>query len=460
MSLIGLSSRLRYSSSLFQHLITLVDISAVFAAGYFCVRWYPGHDVIDLSSLSSNYILLQGLTCLTMVGVSSWMYSQWRGGELPAMAGRAALSWIISWGLALVWLVLSKSAEGFSRIWLVSWLVFTIPLLCICRVFAYMALRHLAKNGYSKRTVVLIDDGLIRKRVEDRADHSSWTGYQLVGSISPSKISEIESYVRGFRPDEIWISITLNDAPPIEEILHVLRHATADVRLILDFNNVQLMNHGSSVIMGYPMLDISHSPMRGVNVIVKALLDYVFSFLILLLISPLLLLIAIAIRIESKGSIIFKQQRHGWNGKLITVYKFRSMYTDQVPGNVVVQATKNDPRITKLGAFLRRTSLDELPQFINVLQGRLSVVGPRPHAVSHNELYKELVPRYMLRHKVKPGITGWAQINGYRGETNTIDKMQKRVEYDLHYIENWSLWLDCYIILMTVFKGFLNENAY
>jgi len=200
--------------------------------------------------------------------------------------------------------------------------------------------------------------------------------------------------------------------------------------------------------------------MQGLNVCFKTIFDYVFAVVALVLISPLLLLIALAIKLDSPGPVIFKQKRHGWNGKIIHVYKFRSMKVHQETGLTITQATRNDPRITRIGAFLRRTSLDELPQFFNVLQGRLSVVGPRPHAVAHNEQYKELVPRYMLRHKVKPGITGWAQINGYRGETNTLDKMEKRVEHDLHYIENWSLWLDCYIIFMTIFKGFVNKNAY
>jgi putative colanic acid biosynthesis UDP-glucose lipid carrier transferase len=173
-----------------------------------------------------------------------------------------------------------------------------------------------------------------------------------------------------------------------------------------------------------------------------------------------LLVIAIAVKLTSPGPVIFKQKRHGWNGEEIEVYKFRSMYVhDESKGNIT-QAKKGDSRVTPLGAFLRRSSLDELPQFINVLQGRMSIVGPRPHAVAHNIQYRELIPRYMLRHKVKPGITGWAQINGLRGETDAVSKMEARVQADLYYIENWSLWLDLKIILFTVIKGFFNENAY
>ncbi|SDX51503.1 putative colanic acid biosysnthesis UDP-glucose lipid carrier transferase [Pseudomonas syringae] len=187
--------------------------------------------------------------------------------------------------------------------------------------------------------------------------------------------------------------------------------------------------------------------------------DIVLSSLILLLIALPLLLIAIAIKLTSPGPVLFRQRRYGLDGRSIMVWKFRSMSV-QENGDVVHQATRNDARVTPLGGFLRRTSLDELPQFFNVLYGDMSIVGPRPHAVAHNEQYRKQVSGYMLRHKVKPGITGWAQINGWRGETDTLDKMRMRIEFDLEYIERWSIWLDLKIILLTLFKGFLNKNAF
>jgi putative colanic acid biosynthesis UDP-glucose lipid carrier transferase len=200
--------------------------------------------------------------------------------------------------------------------------------------------------------------------------------------------------------------------------------------------------------------------MDGPARFIKRTEDILIGGLISLLILPVCLGIAIAIKATSPGPVVFKQYRTGINGKKFKVYKFRSMVVHQEHNGDVTQAKKNDARITPIGAFLRRTSLDELPQFFNVLQGRMSLVGPRPHALAHNEYYKDLVESYMQRHKVKPGITGWAQVNGYRGETDTLDKMQKRVEYDLWYIDNWSLWLDLKIIFLTVFKGFINKNAY
>jgi putative colanic acid biosynthesis UDP-glucose lipid carrier transferase len=208
-----------------------------------------------------------------------------------------------------------------------------------------------------------------------------------------------------------------------------------------------------------PVVSIFESPFYGLDGWVKRAEDIILGSMILLLISPLMLVIAFAIKFTSSGPILFRQRRYGLNGAVVQVWKFRSMTVCE-DGEHIPQAKKMDMRITPLGAFLRRTSLDELPQFFNVLQGRMSIVGPRPHAVAHNEQYRKLIRGYMLRHKVKPGITGWAQVNGWRGETETLDKMQKRIECDMEYIQNWSLGLDIKIIILTVFKGFTGKSAF
>jgi putative colanic acid biosynthesis UDP-glucose lipid carrier transferase len=212
-------------------------------------------------------------------------------------------------------------------------------------------------------------------------------------------------------------------------------------------------------INGIPVVAVCETPFYGVNGLLKTVSDYVLASLILLLISPGLLTIALGVKYSSPGPILFKQRRYGLDGRQITVYKFRTM-TVLEDGAEVRQATRDDERITPFGHFLRRTSLDELPQFVNVLQGRMSIVGPRPHAVAHNEQYRELIRAYMVRHKVKPGITGWAQVNGHRGETDTVEKMQARVEYDLEYLRNWSLGLDLRIIMKTIKLVFFDRNAY
>lgn len=456
-------SKVRDSSTLLRQLIACIDILAIFVAGQLCLHWYPNAQHMPAAQddfAVGNYLLLEALASVVMLSLAGRVYRMWRGGELSALLGRAVVSWVGTWALVLVWLVLTKSSADFSRIWLISWFVAALLLLCIGRTVVYFALRHLSSKNISHQTVLLIGESYLSAQISQRAKYSSWTGFDVIGCLRPNNIEEIDRCVERYQPDEIWIGLELTDQATLKGLLHVLRHSTANIRLMPDLYTLEMMNHGTSMVMGYPMLDISHSPMHGLNVILKSIFDFIFATFVLLLIWPVLLAIAIAVKLDSPGPIFFKQKRHGWNGKLINVYKFRSMVVHQEGDHTVTQASRNDRRITKLGAFLRRTSLDELPQFINVLQGRLSVVGPRPHAVAHNEQYKELVPRYMLRHKVKPGITGWAQINGFRGETDTIDKMENRIKYDIHYIENWSLLLDCYIIFMTIFKGFINKNAY
>ncbi|MBE9490370.1 MAG: exopolysaccharide biosynthesis polyprenyl glycosylphosphotransferase, partial [Bacteroidetes bacterium] len=238
------------------------------------------------------------------------------------------------------------------------------------------------------------------------------------------------------------------------------KDSTITIRYVPDIFGFRLLNHSVNEVAGIPVINISSSPMVGINRLLKAIEDRFLALLIIILISPLLVIIALSIRLTTKGPALFKQMRHGWDGKPIKVYKFRTMVVHKEEGGLVTQAKINDTRITKIGAFLRKTSLDELPQFFNVLQGRMSIVGPRPHPISLNENYKDLVDNYMKRHKVKPGITGWAQINGFRGETDTLDKMKKRIEYDLFYIENWSIWFDFKIIIKTILHGFIHKNAY
>ena len=245
----------------------------------------------------------------------------------------------------------------------------------------------------------------------------------------------------------------------ISHILNLCSDTTASVYIIPNFFMYNLINARWQNVGPIQTLSVYDTPFQGGSKVLKRIEDVVFSLIILTLIAIPMFIISLAIKLTSSGPVIFKQNRYGLDGRKITIYKFRSM-TSMDDGEVVKQATKNDIRITPLGAFLRKTSLDELPQFINVLQGKMSIIGPRPHAVAHNEQYRKLVAGYMLRHKVRPGITGLAQVNGFRGETQTVNKMVKRVEYDLDYIHRWTVWLDINIILKTVLNGFLNKNAY
>jgi putative colanic acid biosynthesis UDP-glucose lipid carrier transferase len=272
-------------------------------------------------------------------------------------------------------------------------------------------------------------------------------------------IASTAAFVKAYKVDHIYIALPLAARPRILSLLDDLRDTTASIYFVPDLASFDLIQANMTSIDGIPIVAICESPFVGINRIIKRLSDIVISLLILLFISPLMLLIAIGIKLTSRGPVLFKQRRYGLDGKEIVVYKFRSM-TVMEDDEQVNQATRNDPRVTRFGSFLRKTSLDELPQFINVLQGGMSVVGPRPHAVSHNEMYRSLIKGYMIRHKVKPGITGWAQINGFRGETDTLEKMQARIDYDLDYLRNWSLFLDLLIIFKTISVVIEDKNAY
>lgn len=273
------------------------------------------------------------------------------------------------------------------------------------------------------------------------------------------KLDKLASLVKSNNIQVIYLSLPMASQPRILQVLDELKDTTASIYFVPDMFVTDLIQGQPGSVCGMPVISVCETPFKASNGVIKRLSDVFFSLLILIMIAPLLLVIAAAVKHGSPGPIIFKQRRYGLDGEEILVYKFRSMTVTE-DGGAIVQAQKNDKRITPLGAFLRRSSLDELPQFVNVLQGRMSIVGPRPHAVAHNELYRKLIKGYMVRHKVKPGITGWAQVNGFRGETETLDKMQGRIDFDLDYLRNWSLRLDIHIILKTIRLVINDQKAY
>jgi putative colanic acid biosynthesis UDP-glucose lipid carrier transferase len=294
--------------------------------------------------------------------------------------------------------------------------------------------------------------GYFDDRADDRVDTEA-LGMRL------GNLRQVAPYIREQGVHEVYITLPLGSQPRIVELLEQVQDSTASVFFVPDVFGITIIQGRLQDMNGVPVVGVCETPFTGTNRLVKRMSDLVLASLILVLISPVLLAVAIGVKLSSPGPVIFRQRRNGLDGDEIVVYKFRSMLTRD-DGDVVPQATKDDPRVTPFGAFLRRSSLDELPQFINVLQGRMSIVGPRPHAVAHNEQYRQLIKAYMVRHKVKPGITGWAQIHGHRGETDTIEKMQARVEYDLEYLRNWSLGLDLQIIARTIKLVFFDRHAY
>ncbi len=288
----------------------------------------------------------------------------------------------------------------------------------------------------------------------DQSRLNQATNSQLLG-----RLRELPGFVKENRIQVIYLSLPMASQPRILHVLDELKDTTASIYFVPDMFVTDLIQGRSGTVCSTTVISVCESPFTGSNGIIKRSSDLILSLLILALISPVLLIVAAAIKLDSPGPVIFKQRRYGLDGEEILVYKFRSMRVCE-DGETIRQAHKGDSRITRVGAFLRTNSLDELPQFINVLQGRMSIVGPRPHAVAHNEIYRNLIKGYMIRHKVKPGITGWAQVNGYRGETRTLDKMQARIDHDLDYLRNWSLRLDLHIIFKTILVVFKDQAAY
>ena len=308
--------------------------------------------------------------------------------------------------------------------------------------------KNIGVSVYSDITLL----GFFEDRSQER--RSMQDKYKLLG-----KIDDLADYVKKHRVQFIYLSLPMTSRPRILEILDDLKDTTASIYFVPDMFITDLIQGHSESVCGVGVISVCDTPFRGFNRALKRASDIVLSIFIMLLIFPIMLLIALMVKLSSPGPAIFKQRRYGLDGEQILVYKFRSMAVTE-DGDTIQQAQKNDLRVTRLGAFLRKTSLDELPQFINVLQGRMSIVGPRPHAVAHNEMYRTLIKGYMVRHKVRPGITGWAQVNGLRGETDTLDKMQARIDFDLDYLRNWSLPLDIFIIFKTIRLVFKDSTAY
>ena len=370
-------------------------------------------------------------------------------------------------------LFLIKEGETFSRFVVFMWYGVLMVSLISWRIMYRTARIKLYKEGKNLRKVAIIGLNPTARTLCKEINEYPELGFEFVGYFDDRESERLNGCLADLKGtvndalklaqkgklDSVYICIPLTAEARIARIIHQLSDSTVNVFMVPDFLLSTLMHGNIGSLGSMDTISVFESPISGSQEFYKRAFDLSFSLLVLTLLSPLLLLIAIAIKTTSKGPVLFKQDRYGLDGRPIGVYKFRSMSVME-NSDKVVQATKNDTRITPIGGFLRRTSLDELPQFFNVLLGNMSVVGPRPHAVAHNEEYRQQVDYYMLRHKVKPGITGWAQINGWRGETDTLEKMEKRIEYDLQYIRHWTILWDIKIVFLTVFKGFIDKNAY
>lgn len=408
------------------------------------------------------FFILIGSLLLPAVGELIGLYQPWRGRSLYTMLGMYTVTWLATIGLLSLLLVALQETQSFSRLWMGISALAVLMLGCAMRTCLYSYLRRLRAQGRNLKRVLLIGKqeniALLEKKVVD----TPHAGYVIVGHYidednstffhKMSAFAKANIFQRGF--DEIWLGYPLVQGNRVRHLMRLLAGIPTSIRFFPDLPDIRLLNHRIAQVAGLYSLELNYTPLSGPMRFIKALEDRLLGLILFVVFSPVMIIIAIAIRWKMGGPVLFKQERHGLDGKRFRIYKFRTMHLHI--SEKTHQAKAGDERITPLGHFLRRTSLDELPQLYNVLQGRMSLVGPRPHAMDHNDHYKDHIDIYMQRHRVKPGMTGWAQVNGLRGITDDVKLMEKRVEYDLYYIERWSLGFDLKILIMTLTRGFIN----
>lgn len=432
---------------------------------------------INSSRVEEMYIItgLLGGLAITIIAEINGTYSDWRGRSIFASFRKIVSSWILSW-LILVGLafVLKISAQFSREVWLL-WFVITPTILMLYRILFRAALSLLRSQDIGRRNILIIGAGYIGGQLATNFSQHTWMGFNVVGFVDDDvskhgtshanhpvlgDIDKTLEYAAKMDVSEVFVCLPKHAERRVKDIFNSLSDASLIVKYVPDLFSFNLMHSHIEIYQGIPVISVYDTPLSSsTNQFIKRTTDLILSLTALIVFSPIMVVTAIAVKLSSPGPIFFKQVRHGISGKEIKVYKFRSMITQDNDAEVK-QVSRNDLRVTKIGKFIRKTSVDELPQLFNVIKGDMSMVGPRPHAQAHNEEYRKQIPSYMLRHIAKPGITGYAQVLGYRGETDTLQKMQKRVDADLFYLSNWTIWFDIKILIQTIFVGFVNKNAY
>jgi len=416
-----------------------------------------------------EYALALGLGTLLLANLAAMarVYEHRRIDRLATQVPRITAAWAATLLVMLAIGYLTKSSDTFSRLWAVLWASGAWAGLVTARLVVAGILGRRRREGRLARRVAVLGAGPAAQRIAERLalrpeearlagvfDDAPPRGAAVDGDVARL----VEALCAG-RVDSVLIAYGRDRDQAIPRVLARLAGVSAEVRLHIDLPDLDIPSRGFATIAGLTTMTVFERPLSGWNLVAKQVEDKVLALVLLVALAPVMAAIALLIRLEGPGPVLFRQKRSGFNNERFTVYKFRTMALDATCDDVV-QARRNDPRVTRIGAWLRRTSLDELPQLANVLRGEMSLVGPRPHAVAHNEHFAHLIDGFLARHRVKPGMTGWAQVHGLRGETETIDKMRRRLEFDLHYIENWSLLLDLRILVLTLFFGFTSRNAY
>jgi putative colanic acid biosynthesis UDP-glucose lipid carrier transferase len=455
--------------------IAMVALGALIAAAVHNGQWVW---LDDMQSVSLAFDCLLVVVFFPALGI----YQSWRGKPLMDLLFRVSGAWVMVETTGVLISFSLHRSDLLSRLWLLYWAAATIVLLIVTKALVYSVLKGLRREGFNHKAVAIVGGAPYGKflieqmRSRPEAGFSPLVVYDEDGPVDPYQDPEAAQAVEGVPVErdfaamiqlvrdrairELWLALPISKEKTIHRFVMELRNDFVNIRFIPDVRSLTLFSQPMVDLLGVPAINLAASPITDLRVLPKRVFDRLFAFGALTALAPLMLVIAVMVKLSSPGPVFFRQKRKGIDGNQFEIYKFRSMKVHAEVAGKVTQATRRDPRITAVGAFLRRTSLDELPQFINVLRGEMSVVGPRPHALEHDDIYKDLVKGYMHRYRIKPGITGWAQINGYRGETDRIEKMMGRVKLDLYYMQNWTFWLDIKIVVLTLWKGFVGSNAY
>jgi len=424
-------------------------------------------------------VLLLGIGSGLLFSVLSHLYGaydNWRGRSIAEGLTIVLKAWTVTLILVVLCMFMLKVSHTFSRVLVLSWSVSGLFMFMFERYLLRVFLKYLYSRGVNIRQVAIVGSGRSARHLEQVFTEHPQLGYKLVGYYDDfdgengsggmqaerlGGIGDIVATAPARTIHELFITLPLAEDEPVAGMLEALTNTTLVVKYVPDLFVTECLHATWSTIKGMPVISIFDTPMSSnMTRAMKRAEDLILTTLILLFIWPVMLLIAIGVKLSSPGPVFYRQTRIGLNGKVFTLLKFRSMVQHAEAGGALTQAKQGDWRVTAFGSFIRKTSLDELPQLLSIFIGQMSLVGPRPHPLELHEYYQNLVGRYMQRHLIKPGLSGYAQINGFRGETDTLDKMQKRVEMDIHYINNWSIWLDMKIIFLSTFKGWVHKNAY
>ncbi|CAD6511128.1 UDP-glucose:undecaprenyl-phosphate glucose-1-phosphate transferase [Paraburkholderia hiiakae] len=453
----------------------VLDVSAVMIGA--SVASEIRFDDVVPRGVNEAFVLLAAAFALVIFPAFE-LYQSWRGRSKALLAGQVSLAWLVVQGCALISMYSTMHhVDLVSRLWFAYWTALAGGLLITWRFLAHGVLSHMRRAGMNLHQVAIAGSASQCDEIVRRIDAEPGSGFRasalyntMPQSARPASEKDapvcdtIEAFARHIREHdvhELWLALSLAEERTVVRLVSEFRNDLVNIRFIPDVRSLALFDTSTVIeLLGVPAINLVASPLPASAQFKKAMFDRVFAALALVSLMPLLIGIAIAVKVSSPGPVLFRQRRKGADGRVFTIYKFRTMREHKEAPGTVSQATRHDPRVTRLGAFLRRTSLDELPQFYNVLRGDMSVVGPRPHALEHDDLYQSVVKGYINRYRIKPGITGWAQVNGFRGETDRLEKMEMRVAHDLYYLGHWSFWLDMRIIAATIVHGLIGRNAY